>query len=229
MMNDHLPARRRFPMRTVVVAVLPALLLVAGLSWFGVAPGCSATSASAAHPAAVAASPDGDSAFVPAERDGMKGGRLVYDLPGSVDDVLAMLLDFDHAEGHRSWASEYRVVEREGERVLAEWRFRGRLGIRPRVQIQFSVFRDGPTASVNFALQKNAFGMSRFSGNHTLTPLPGDSPRVRMESTVFIDSGISLANASHEDVEKGLRADALLMSAWMEERLAQARDPVTER
>jgi len=211
---------------------VPPVLLGAGLFLFGVIPGCYATSGRAPDLSQIPAMgmklpedvvlPGGEPVFVPAEHDGMKGGRLIYDLPGHVDDVLAMLMDFEHAEHHRSWASKYRLIERKGDRAVAEWKFHGRFGIEPKVQIQFATFHRGSKARVNFALKKTAFGMAGFTGEHSLSPLPGDPPRVRIESTLFIDSGIFFAGASREDIEKRLRADARLMTEWMQARLGES-------
>jgi len=152
------------------------------------------------------------------ELDGVKGGRLTFVLPGSVDQVAAMLVDFDHAEGHRSWAASYRTLSRAKDRVEAEWKFRGKLGIHPTVKMELRSSRDAKGFLLRFHLTKTATGIASFFGDYRLVLLAGKPAHTRITERVFIDSGLWIANASYEDIEKGLREDARLMTAWMAER-----------
>ena len=173
--------------------------------------------------------PAGKPPFVKSKRDGAKGGQLVYGLPGTVDDVVAMMLDFGAAVGRRPWARSYRVIEKTDNRVVAEWKFDGRMGVNPKVEIEFEIdrgagngeaTRPNSSALITFKLRKRAFGLARFFGQHYIAPLNGSEKEVWVSSSKFIDSGIFITNASHKDVEDGLRADATAMHKWMRERLA---------
>lgn len=150
---------------------------------------------------------------------GVKGGRIRFVVPGTVGDVLRMLLDFDHAAGHRAWARTYHTLAHDEEGVLAQWTFRGKMGIAPTVHLRFRVEHGDEGAVVRYELEKKAFGIASFFGDYRVTPRPGTPPRVEIAERVFIDSGIPIANASAEDIEKGLREDARLIRAWMAERM----------
>lgn len=154
---------------------------------------------------------------------GVKGGRIRFAVPGTVGDVLRMLLDFEKAAGNRAWARSYRTLSRDEQGVLAQWTFRGKMGIAPTVQLRFRVEHADGGATVRYELKKKAFGIASFFGDYRLRPLPGTPPRVELAERVFIDSGIPIANASQEDIEKGLREDARLIRAWMEQRVQQTR------
>ena len=73
--------------------------------------------------------------FVALEEDGIRGGALSVQLPASVDQVFDALLDFERANGHRSWAESFELLETEadqfGPRRVARWNFRGKLGVKP--------------------------------------------------------------------------------------------------
>ncbi|MFQ5417784.1 MAG: SRPBCC family protein [Myxococcota bacterium] len=155
---------------------------------------------------------------------GVRGGRLRFELPGSVDEVVAMLLDFDHAAGHRPWAKKYRMLSRSSEGVVAEWAFNGKLGIEPTVRIEFAVERRKGGAVVRFHLTRTAFGVAAFFGDYRLAPLKGEPRKVQVTARVYIDSGLLFVNASHDDIAKGLREDARQMAEWMQVRLATSRE-----
>jgi len=155
----------------------------------------------------------------PLELRGVRGGVIALTLPGSASEVLAMLLDLDHAAGHRAWARSYRILERSATRVHSEWSFEGRMGINPTVQLELTVQSSQPPLVLNFKLVKPTFGLAAFFGDYRITTLPAEPPRCLLEERVFIDSGIFLANASEQDIRDGLREDARLMRAWMHERL----------
>jgi hypothetical protein len=157
------------------------------------------------------------------ELRGVKGGRIEFLLPGTPEQVHAMLLDFEGAEGHRSWARGYQTLERSPGRVVAEWRFRGKMGINPTVHIAFESKQEGAATTVSYTLVKKAFGIASFFGDYRIEPLPDQPGRTRLSERVFIDSGIPFTNAKPEDIEKGLREDARLMRLWMEQRIQSGR------
>ena len=43
------------------------------------------------------------------------GARIVFGLDGRPEDVLSMLLDFEHADGRRAWSTRHELVADEGE------------------------------------------------------------------------------------------------------------------
>lgn len=160
-------------------------------------------------------------AFSALEREGLRGGEVTLVVPGSVDQVLAMLLDFDRAAGHRAWAREYQELEREPERVLARWSFAGKLGVEPVVELEFTVQRSEQRAQVDYRLTKKGLGLASFSGQYRVRLLDSEPPRSELRESVFIDSGLPLVNASAQDIERALREDARLINDWMIERLSE--------
>ncbi len=185
--------------------------------------------APASGPARPALPPLAESAFTPLVLDGARGGSLAYDLEGGVEAVGAMLLDYDHADGQRAWAETYRTVGRDGDRERAEWKFRGKLGVAPRVVLDLERERvEGDAIRVRFQLSETAFGLKRFFGDWRVEPVAGVPDRAHVTARVFIDSGLPFVNASHDDVRDGLREDARLMRAWMDRRLASARSTGAE-
>jgi hypothetical protein len=187
------------------------------------APGSAAASPTPAGAAAPASAPaPREGLFAALEVNGVKGGELGFVVPGTVAEVEAALLDFDAATGHRAWAQRYRVVSRSGSQVVAEWRFKGRMGVNPTVHLEFTPEPDGVGRRIRYRVVQKAFGIASFFGDYRLEPLAGEPPRVLVTERVFIDSGLSFNNASHEDVEKGLREDARLFRAWMEERTGRS-------
>jgi len=154
--------------------------------------------------------------FADLSQDGLAAGQLTFTVPGSPDAVHDMLLDFDHATGKRPWAREYSVLEREDNRVLALWKFRGKLGVNPTVELEFLTNHDGELTRISYRIAKNAFGLKTFEG--ALLLLPIEDNRTVVSESVFIDSGLPIANATLDDIKKGLRADAEHMQAWMLER-----------
>jgi hypothetical protein len=156
---------------------------------------------------------------VPLELDGVKGGALAFVVPGTVEQVSAALLDFDHAAGHRSWAKRgYRTISRSPERVHAEWRFEGRMGMHPTIEVEFLPETDARGSRIRYRLVKKGLGIATFFGDYRLEPVAGSPARTRVTERVFLDSGLAFANASHEDLEKGLQEDARLLAAWMAAR-----------
>ena len=142
-------------------------------------------------------------------------------LPGSVDQVVAALLDFDQGTGHRAWTEAMQTLERSPQRVLAEWTFRGRLGIAPTVELEFLLHPEGPGRRIDYRITKGTIGLREFSGAYRVRPAAGDRTRSELAVSVFIDSGLAFVNASPEDVEAGLREDARLLTEWLGERTGQ--------
>jgi hypothetical protein len=150
----------------------------------------------------------------------VKGGQIQFQVPGTPDEVLAMLVDFPNMSGRRSWAPSQRVLARDAEGVLTEWKFKGRMGIHPTVHVHFRTERSQDGGVVTFELRKKALGIGSFFGDYKVKRLPGTPARCLVVERTFLDSGLPFANASREDLEEGHRKDAELMRTWMEERAA---------
>ena len=153
------------------------------------------------------------------EIEDVRGGRIRAVLPGSPEQVLAALLDFDASAPHRSWAEGMKSLPAEAGRARAEWQFEGKAGINPTTILSFETIANGDGLILRYRLEKKAFGLAAFFGDYRLTPLAGTPPRTQFEERVFIDSGLWIANASKKDIEEGLREDLRLLLPWLEERL----------
>lgn len=178
-------------------------------------------SAEDATPPRLAHDPRLPAGELPVERlelRGVKGGRIVFALPGPPDRVLEMLLDLEHANGRRPWAARYEVLERAPDRSVSRWRFEGRLGIHPTLVMIHRVVRRRPPILVEFEPRAPAFGLAAFFGDYRIWPFGEHESLLAMR--LFLDSGLSFANASYEDLERGLRSDARAMRAWMRELLS---------
>ena len=166
-----------------------------------------------------APSESADEEYSALEVEGVRGGRHRFQVDGRVDDVVGMLLDFDHAQGHRAWAREYRTISREAPRITASWSFEGKLGINPEVVLELIERRESGVAVIEFRLIEKAFGLAAFFGDYRVSEDSANPARSWLVQRVFIDSGIWLANATAEDIENGLREDAKLIQEWMTLRL----------
>ena len=165
-----------------------------------------------------------ESAYQDLSSERIPGGQLSFVLHGTPGEVLEMLLDFDRASGRRSWAREYRLLERGADRTLARWTFKGKLGIHPSVTIEFRRLAVSEGVHLKYRVIESSFGMRNFAGEYRLVQLEGPTPMTLLTESVFIDSGLS-ANASAMDIEAGLLADARLMKEWMLERLGTRGTP----
>lgn len=154
--------------------------------------------------------------------DGLEGGALRFVVPGTPEDVLALLEDFDAAAGRRPWAQEYRTLESGADTLRARWSFRGKMGIDPEVELAFQRVPVEEGLRVDYRVVKRAFGLKEFRGSYELRTLPGTPARTEVVERVFIDSGLPFVNASAADIEAGLLADARGIRSWMAERLAGA-------
>lgn len=170
-------------------------------------------------PTGPASSPSAEADDVPVkevEYQGVRGGRTVYTISGTPDEVAAMLVDFDGADGRRAWAKTYRTIKKSADEVVAQWKFEGKAGIDPDCDLVFNVVRRKTDILIRFKLQRTDFGLAAFFGDYRIEPA-GDG-RSRITARVYIDSGVAIANADAEDISSGLKEDAKLMRAWMIER-----------
>lgn len=135
---------------------------------------------------------------------------------------MAMLLDQNGADGHRAWAQRYREVSREGERVVGEWHFRGKMGINPVVHIEFDTKREDGSARIRYKVVKRAMGIKSYFGDYRVESVPGVPTRSQLTARVFIDSGMPFVNASYKDIQDGLREDAKLLRAWIGQRASSS-------
>jgi len=202
------------------------ILLALGLACLA---GCAGTASVGMLPASRGAQRPELGRFVALEVDGIRGGALSVHLRAEVDDVLAALLDFDEADGHRSWAESFELVD-AGEDSLGRWRvarwdFRGKLGISPSVTIEFRPERHADGASVAFELVDGALGLRTFEGSYVLEPTADGGTWFTQH--VFLSSGLAFVDASHDDIAAGLREDARRLVAWLAEREATRRGDST--
>lgn len=190
-------------------------------------PGAAALAVDTGAPVAIvkeASAPLSEAEVEPLELEGVKGGQLTFEVDGDPEDVLEMLLDFDHAEGNRAWAKHYELLERDGDVVTARWSFQGRMGIDPRTEMELRIERLPDELVVTYRLSKPAFGLAAFFGDYRIRPAAAPSASILTER-VYIDSGIPIANASRKDIADGLKEDARLIVAWMQERTAGPSAP----
>ncbi len=213
----------RNPRRTPPTKVLPYLALLIAMSSCSVTPKATslpATAAASTRPVAAGAQDPAASLPVqPLDLDDVKGGRIVYTLPLPPEEALAMLLDFEHAAGHRSWAATFDILSVDGDTMVVRWHFRGRMGVTPSPEITFRTIReaDGPI-TVRFEHTKAALGIAAFFGEHQIWAAK-DTPESSLIATrTFIDSGIPFVNASRKDIASGLRKDVEMIRIWARER-----------
>gem|GEM_PF-5737832 len=159
--------------------------------------------------------------FARLARSGTAGGKLSVTLPGAPSEVLAMLLDFNRAAGHRAWFKRAEVLEREPKRVLARWEMHGKFGVHPTVTIEFQVSDETPETVVRYQITRPGFGLAVFSGCYTLAAIASQPARTGLTQTVYIDSGLPFVGASAKDISDGLREDAALLREWLAQRRAQ--------
>jgi len=174
-------------------------------------------SASEDHPPAATSRP----CYARLARNGTPSGRLGIALPASPREVLAMLLDFDRAAGHRAWFKSAKVLERAPGRVLVRWKMHGKLGINPSVTIEFRVSDEARATRVRYQITRPGFGLAVFSGCYDLQAIGAQAAHTRLMQTVYIASGLPFVGASPQDIADGLREDAALLRDWLEQRRAK--------
>lgn len=196
-------------------------LLIASLVVALVAAGCRSPGATQLGPEGLgfpppdprlASAPAEELAVEPLEQDGVRGGRVAFTVDRSPEEVLEMLLDFEGADGHRSWARKFELLERSQAVVRARWTFAGRLGMNPSVVIELTPERHGAATVVTYRVTEPAFGLAAFFGDYWILPL--DTGGSIVVERVFIDSGVVFANASARDIAAGLREDARRLREW---------------
>lgn len=172
------------------------------------------------------ASTEDEAPAIPVEKldyKGVRGGKITIDLEGSPEEVLEMLLDFEHADGKRAWAKNYVLLGREGDSTAARWHFEGKAGMNPTCELRFDTVRRERDIVLRYRLTKPDFGLQAFFGDYRMTARDTTPPTTRLVERVFIDSGVFIANATDTDIAEGLREDAKLMTEWMTERLANGQ------
>jgi len=146
------------------------------------------------------------------------GARIVFGLQGEPEDVLEMLLDFDHADGRRAWSYRHELLTRDGEHATARWHLKGKGGIHPTVGLAFVTERDPGRIRLEFNLVERAFGVAELFGDYTIVP-DDEHGGSLLAGRLFIASGLPFGGPSATDISAGLRVDAGLMREWMHERL----------
>lgn len=163
-----------------------------------------------------AGAPADDLPVTELDHDGILGGRITARMPAAPDRVVAHLLDFDTADGHRAWARHYSTISRDGPSTVAEWQFEGKLGIDPTVRIEFLTRDEGQRTVIDFRIVESGFGLAAFFGDYTIEPEATGADASLLVMRVFIDSGLPFVNASAEDIAAGLRADVRMLREWLE-------------
>ena len=158
--------------------------------------------------------------FQPIQRRGVRGGQLTTVLPGTPEQVADMILDFDEAARHRSFAREMRVLSRKGNRVEVAISLKGKMGISPKIHVAYTKTQVGDAVRVEYVLTKKAFGISSYSGELMIEPVEGTPARSKYTSKTFVASGIMFAKVKSSDIERGQRTDAGELRTWMTKRLA---------
>ncbi|MFT7617166.1 MAG: hypothetical protein ACI97A_000800 [Planctomycetota bacterium] len=144
---------------------------------------------------------------------GVRGGKISFDVQGIPSEIAAQLLDFDQDADHRSWVKKFEPLPKKGKMSRARWHFEGKAGINPVVELGFWLQGDEERQVIRYRLVKKDFGLGAFFGDLVITR-KADSPLMStITERTFIDSGVWIANASHEDIEEGLREDARLLAA----------------
>lgn len=152
-------------------------------------------------------------------RDGLSGGETTTILPGTPEQIRAMVMDFEQAADHRSFAKRIDVVSRDGNSVEAALTLKGKMGVSPKIQVRYTAERNDSGVIIRYELTKKTFGIARYQGEYVIEALPGTPARSRYTSRIFLSSGIAIAKINRADVESGQRADAGELRAWMTERL----------
>ncbi len=202
--------------------MLTALVLATGL------PGCASQPENVDLPdlplieAQRAADPAEALTVAEIEYEGIRGGRIAAEMPAGTARLRDALLDFEHADGHRSWAPRMTLVSREGNRTVAQWQFEGRMGINPTTEIEFEVDDESPVTIIRFEQRESVFGLGAFFGDYRIRALNGSENRSLLVMRVYIDSGLPFVNASAEDIAAGLREDVRLLRAWLQEQSTSA-------
>ncbi|MBI4585024.1 MAG: hypothetical protein HY717_13510 [Planctomycetes bacterium] len=155
-------------------------------------------------------------------KDGANGGEIVFNSPGTPDDLLAMFLDFDGEAAHRPWRTASKLLSHQGGLYRVEARYPGRAGINPMVVLAHEVEPMGEGYLIKFFVEKPAFGLKKFDGEYEIQPHGRNLSQVR--ELLFIHSGLPMVNASAADLKNGLAEDAKMIREWMPKRLALSKN-----
>lgn len=153
-------------------------------------------------------------------RDGVRGGRVTFLLPGTPAQVAAMLLDFADDAANRPWRSACRLLSAEGDvhRARGTWGdgiFKVERTLEHRVERR----PDGTPHRITFRVTDPAPGMTVFDGEYVLEPAAGDPAQTRLTESLRLASGIVFRPVSQEEIRDGLLEDAARLRNWMSRRL----------
>ena len=157
--------------------------------------------------------------FTSLKQGDVHGGEAVTLLPGTPEQILAAITDFEHAAAHRSFAEAMEVLATRDDSTEVALTLKGRVGVNPKIHVRYTTKRDGDAIEVHYQLTKKAFGIARYEGRYRIDPVEGRPPRSRFRSRIFVSSGIALMKVDHEDIEQGQRTDQAELRAWLHERL----------
>lgn len=145
---------------------------------------------------------------------GVRGGKISFVVQGSPREVAQSLLDFSGKADHRSWVKSFEALPGKGQMSRARWHFEGKAGINPVVELGFWLSGDDESQKIRYRLTKKDFGLGAFFGDFLITRAPHQPGMSLVTERTFIDSGVWIANASHEEIEEGLQEDARLLTAY---------------
>ncbi len=154
------------------------------------------------------------------EIERVEGSGLSFVLDGTPRDVLAMLLDFEGANGRREWCERYKAVSVGEGTAEAVWYFKRYKIFKPVVTLlyEFEESNGGDRIVIDFHAAAPVPGVAALFGQYQLYALEGEIDETLMRAQVFIDTGLPI-DVDQEDVEEGLRTDAKNLRAWIRERL----------
>jgi hypothetical protein len=149
------------------------------------------------------------------EHSGVVGGRIVYTLAGTPDEVHAALHDWENMAGHRAWARSFEVLADRDGVSRTRWVFRWGLAMSPEVVVAQETLRTEDELVVRYRLEAGVMELSAFFGDYRIRPdaVPGRSLMVQRAYTDGAFGGID-----GDALRDGLREDARLLREWMDER-----------
>lgn len=150
----------------------------------------------------------------------VKGGGVSFVLDGRPQDVKAMLLDFEGANGQREWCEKYEKVFVGESTAESVWHFKRYKIFKPVVRLLYEFHEEdnGEQVVIEFRAAEPAVGIAALFGQYRLHALEDEVDKTLMHARVFIDTGFAIG-VSAEDMESGLRTDAQNLRDWILKRL----------
>ena len=162
----------------------------------------------------------------PRAYEGVKGAELDAVLPGTPEEVLDALQDFEHMDGRRSIAERFELLERDGDRTISRWHFKRYKIVRPTVSMEHTATRQvaGTGAiEMRYRVVEPDFGVAALFGSRLLVPITPDARggRTFMNWTNHVDTGLPLLSVDADDLAEAMRTDVEELRGWLLERLTR--------